>query len=79
MWARRQAHETAVHRVDAELAAGQAVMALREGLEVECLSIWPDGGSDAFVDVSEPILRGAKARVRTDTFRIARGMLAGPA
>ncbi len=25
MWARRQAHETAVHRVDAELAAGTAV------------------------------------------------------
>jgi uncharacterized protein (TIGR03083 family) len=27
MWARRQAHETAVHRVDAELAAGGAVTA----------------------------------------------------
>lgn len=26
-WARRQAHETAIHRVDAELAAGQAVTA----------------------------------------------------
>ena len=25
MWARRQAHETAIHRVDAELAAGTAV------------------------------------------------------
>ncbi len=25
MWARRQAHETAIHRVDAELAAGIAV------------------------------------------------------
>jgi len=25
MWSRRQAHETAVHRVDAELAAGRAV------------------------------------------------------
>ena len=24
MWARRQAHETAIHRVDAELAAGAA-------------------------------------------------------
>ncbi len=25
MWARRQAHETAIHRVDAELAAGMAL------------------------------------------------------
>ena len=29
MWARRQAHETAIHRVDAELAAGAAVTAVR--------------------------------------------------
>ncbi len=28
MWARRQAHETAIHRVDAELASGRAVGAL---------------------------------------------------
>ncbi len=32
MWARRQAHETAIHRVDAELAAGVALTPLRRPL-----------------------------------------------
>ena len=32
MWARRQAHETAIHRVDAQLAAGTARRHVRAGL-----------------------------------------------
>ncbi len=32
MWARRQAHETAIHRVDAQLAAGLPALTLRAGL-----------------------------------------------
>lgn len=35
MWARRQAHETAVHRADAELAAGEMVTACAPGFAAD--------------------------------------------
>ncbi len=35
MWARRQAHETAIHRTDAQLAAGQAVTAFDPAFAVD--------------------------------------------
>ncbi|MGH8980985.1 MAG: maleylpyruvate isomerase family mycothiol-dependent enzyme [Acidimicrobiales bacterium] len=35
MWARRQAHETAIHRADAQLAAGQAVTAFDTAFAVD--------------------------------------------
>ncbi|HEX9032588.1 MAG TPA: maleylpyruvate isomerase family mycothiol-dependent enzyme [Streptosporangiaceae bacterium] len=38
MWARRQAHETSVHRVDAELAAGQSVTPFAAPLAADGIS-----------------------------------------
>jgi uncharacterized protein (TIGR03083 family) len=58
MWARRQAHETAVHRVDAELAAG-----------VELTAFSPDFAADGIDELlSCFITRGAK-RLRLDPAR----------
>jgi uncharacterized protein (TIGR03083 family) len=56
MWARRQAHETAIHRVDTELAAGTAVHAFEPAFAAD--------GVDELLTCFVP-RRGS--RLRTDT------------
>ncbi|MCX5374514.1 maleylpyruvate isomerase family mycothiol-dependent enzyme [Streptomyces sp. NBC_00103] len=64
-WARRQAHETAVHRVDAESARGRAPGDIAQ-----------DIAADFAADGIDELLRGfharAKSRVRTDEPRVLR-------
>ncbi|MFE6823471.1 maleylpyruvate isomerase family mycothiol-dependent enzyme [Streptomyces sp. NPDC057690] len=64
-WARRQAHETAVHRVDAESARGRAPEEIAR-----------DISADFAADGIDELLRGfharAKSRVRTDEPRVLR-------
>ncbi|MEU9308516.1 maleylpyruvate isomerase family mycothiol-dependent enzyme [Streptomyces sp. NPDC048256] len=64
-WARRQAHETAVHRVDAESARGRALEEIAR-----------DIAADLAADGIDELLRGfharAKSRVRADEPRVLR-------
>ncbi len=62
MWARRQAHETAVHRVDAELAAGSSPAPVGPGLAA-------DGIDELLLTfLSRPSRRRRQAPARAVTF-----------
>lgn len=60
-WARRQAHETAVHRVDAEAARGAG-----------CEDLAPEFAADGIDEILAGFHRRRSSRVRTDTPRTLR-------
>ncbi len=66
-WTRRMAHETVVHRVDVELAAGVPVTAVpadvaRDGID-ELLMVFLAYGSRAWTDQYEDVLAGVRSPV----------------
>jgi uncharacterized protein (TIGR03083 family) len=64
-WARRQAHETAVHRVDAESARGTAP-------EEVAASLAADFAADGIDELLRAFHARAKSKVRTETPRVLR-------
>jgi len=65
-WARRQAHETAVHRIDAELAVGQAVR-LDAGLAADGIDEWLGmvaGRGYRGADAAKALPAGARLQLR---------------
>ncbi|HSR86095.1 MAG TPA: maleylpyruvate isomerase family mycothiol-dependent enzyme [Streptosporangiaceae bacterium] len=65
-WARRQAHETAVHRIDAELAVGQAVV-LDAGLAADGIDEWLGmlaGRGYRGADATKALPAGARLQLR---------------
>jgi len=66
-WVRRMAHETVIHRIDAELAAGSesAPIEAAFGLDTvdEVLSVFVDWASKAWPEDFQAVLTGADSRV----------------
>jgi MDMPI C-terminal domain len=61
MWARRQAHETSMHRVDAELASGQTPTRFKPGF-----------AADGISELLECFITRRGGRLRTDTEQVLR-------
>jgi uncharacterized protein (TIGR03083 family) len=61
MWARRQAHETSMHRVDAELASGQTPTRFQ-----------PEFAADGISELLECFITRRGGRLRSDTEQILR-------
>lgn len=61
MWARRQAHETSVHRVDAELAGGRAPALFQPGF-----------AADGISELLECFITRRKGSLRTDPEQVLR-------
>ncbi|MER5427820.1 maleylpyruvate isomerase family mycothiol-dependent enzyme [Streptomyces sp. NPDC002588] len=71
-WARRQAHETAVHRVDAESALKRSPEAFAEDLPAAF-------GADGIDELLTGMHKRAKSRVRTEEPRVLRVRATDPA
>jgi uncharacterized protein (TIGR03083 family) len=61
MWARRQAHETSMHRVDAELASGQTPTRFQ-----------PEFAADGISELLECFITRRGGRLRSDTEQVLR-------